>query len=259
MDGGLRPLPRSRPHGPGEVEAGVAEVLEWGALFRQTGCSGAREASFTDMMSEAMHIAGRSEEALVENKEGERRAKAGYVLAMMPEITAFAGTFCVTSTDWIKRTKPTVKPEIAPAPRARVAPTPRIDIAVGLAARARATGGHLDGTASGERRGTKLCAPDRPDWVAARELLTRLWGEAAPTSRACRGPSGAITLSRLGREADNVPAGRASAVGLRFGSRATVRECGGKARLPGPPAVLPEGFVALTSRWRFLLRARGTP
>jgi tetratricopeptide (TPR) repeat protein len=71
--------------GLGEVSAGVADVLEWGALFRQTG-SGILEGSVTSMVSEALHLAGRSDEALAVSAEGERRAEAGLVRVMMPEI-----------------------------------------------------------------------------------------------------------------------------------------------------------------------------
>jgi len=38
------------------------------------------------MVSEALHLEGRSEEALVVSAEGERRAEAGLVRVMMPEI-----------------------------------------------------------------------------------------------------------------------------------------------------------------------------
>jgi hypothetical protein len=71
--------------GLGEVNAGVADVLEWGALFRQTG-SGILEGSVTSMVSEALHLAGRSDEALAVSAEGERRAEPGLVRVMMPEI-----------------------------------------------------------------------------------------------------------------------------------------------------------------------------
>ena len=71
--------------GLGKADAGVAEVLEWGALFRQTG-SGILEGSVTSMVSEAQHMAGRSEEALAVSAEGERRAEAGLVRVMTPEI-----------------------------------------------------------------------------------------------------------------------------------------------------------------------------
>jgi class 3 adenylate cyclase len=71
--------------GLGEADAGVAEVLEWGALFSQTG-SGVIEGSTTSMVCEALHMAGRPEEALVASAEGERRAQAGLVGVMVPEI-----------------------------------------------------------------------------------------------------------------------------------------------------------------------------
>jgi tetratricopeptide (TPR) repeat protein len=71
--------------GLGEVDAGIAEVLEWGAVFRQTG-SGIVEGSTTSMISEALHMAGRSEEALAASAEGEQRAQSGGVLVMLPEI-----------------------------------------------------------------------------------------------------------------------------------------------------------------------------
>jgi class 3 adenylate cyclase/tetratricopeptide (TPR) repeat protein len=71
--------------GLGEVDAGVAEVLEWGAVFRQTG-SGIVEGSTTSMISEALHMAGHSEEALAASAEGEQRAEKGGVLVMLPEI-----------------------------------------------------------------------------------------------------------------------------------------------------------------------------
>jgi hypothetical protein len=54
-------------------------------LFRQTG-SGVIEGSTTSMLSEALHMAGHSEEALAVSAEGERRAEKGLVRVMMPEI-----------------------------------------------------------------------------------------------------------------------------------------------------------------------------
>ena len=70
----------------GEVEAGAAEVLEWAALFRQTRAGAIVEGSVTSMVSKALHMAGRSEEALAASREGEQRAEAGFVRAMQPEI-----------------------------------------------------------------------------------------------------------------------------------------------------------------------------
>jgi tetratricopeptide (TPR) repeat protein len=72
--------------GLGQVDIGVAEVLEWGALVRQTGTSGIIECSFTGMVSEALHLAGRSAEALAASAEGEQRAETGNVRLGEPEI-----------------------------------------------------------------------------------------------------------------------------------------------------------------------------
>jgi tetratricopeptide (TPR) repeat protein len=77
--------------GLGDVDAGVAEVLEWGAVFRQTG-SGIVEGSTTSMISEALHLASRSEESLAASAEGEQRAQKGGVLLMLPEIYRTRGT-----------------------------------------------------------------------------------------------------------------------------------------------------------------------
>ena len=53
-----------------------------------------------------------------------------------------------------------------------------------------------------------------------------------------------MTLSRLGRQADNVPAGQASAgSSVRFARDGSRMWWGGE-DTPGPPAVLPEGFAA---------------
>ncbi len=69
----------------GDRQAGIAEVLEWGALFRQTG-SGIIEGNATSMMSDAMHRNGDAEQALVVNAEGAARAEANMVRVMLPEI-----------------------------------------------------------------------------------------------------------------------------------------------------------------------------
>ncbi len=69
----------------GQREAGLAEVLEWGALFSQTG-SGSIEGSTTSMISEALHWCGRDDEALAASAEGEQRALDGEVGVMLPEI-----------------------------------------------------------------------------------------------------------------------------------------------------------------------------
>jgi tetratricopeptide (TPR) repeat protein len=77
--------------GLGQVDIGVAEVLEWGALVRQTGTSGIIECSFTGMVSEALHLAGRSAEALATSAEGEKRAETGNVRLGKPEIYRIRG------------------------------------------------------------------------------------------------------------------------------------------------------------------------
>jgi ATP/maltotriose-dependent transcriptional regulator MalT len=168
------------------VEAGVAEVLEWGALFRQTGCSGVLEGSFTSMMGEAMHLAGRSEEALVESNEGERRAKAGYVLAMMPEIYRIRGNI-LRNLDRLDQADEAYREAVACA-RAQGARslelralTSQLDLRLAL--------GRPHDVAAELRRvkDAMLCAPDRPDLAAARELLTRLGGEAATTREPAEG------------------------------------------------------------------------
>ena len=172
--------------GLGEVEAGVAEVLEWGALFRQTGCSGVLEGSFTSMMGEAMHIAGRSEEALVESNEGERRAKAGYVLAMMPEIYRIRGNI-LRNLDRLDQADEAYREAVdcARAQGARSlelrALTSQLDLRLAL--------GQPEDIPTELHRAMNamICAPDRPDLAAARELLTRLGGEAAPTREPAEG------------------------------------------------------------------------
>ena len=74
----------------GQMDEGVAEVLEWGALFSQTG-SGIVECSTTSMVSEAFHRAGRSDEALQVSAEGQRRAETGMVRVMLPEVFRVRG------------------------------------------------------------------------------------------------------------------------------------------------------------------------
>lgn len=172
--------------GLGEVEAGVAEVLEWGALFRQTGCSGVLEGSFTSMMSEAMHLAGRSEEALVESNEGERRAKAGYVLAMMPEIYRIRGNI-LRNLDRLDQADEAYSEAVdcARAQGARSlelrALTSQLDLRLSL--------GQPEDIPTELHRAMNamICAPDRPDLAAARELLTRLGGEAILTREPAEG------------------------------------------------------------------------
>jgi hypothetical protein len=49
----------------GEVQRGLAEVVEWADIFKHTKAAGVIEGSFTSMLSEVLHLAGHSEEALV--------------------------------------------------------------------------------------------------------------------------------------------------------------------------------------------------
>jgi class 3 adenylate cyclase/tetratricopeptide (TPR) repeat protein len=158
--------------GLGQVDAGVAEVLEWGALFRQTG-SGVIEGSTTSMVSEAMHMAGRSEEALVVSAEGERRAQAGLVGVMLPEIF---------------RTRGDILLELERLDEADHAYRRAVACARGQGARSlelRALTSLLDlhlkrgqpGDLPAELRramDAMLCSPDRPDLVKARCLLARI-------------------------------------------------------------------------------------
>ncbi|MFZ2107383.1 MAG: adenylate/guanylate cyclase domain-containing protein [Roseiarcus sp.] len=172
--------------GLGEVEAGVAEVLEWGALFHQTGCSGVLEGSFTSMMGEAMHLAGRSEEALVESNEGERRAKAGCVLAMMPEIYRIRGNI-LRNLDRLDQADEAYREAVdcARAQGARSlelrALTSQLDLRLAL--------GQPEDIPTELHRAMNamICAPDRPDLAAARELLMRLGGEAILTREPAEG------------------------------------------------------------------------
>ena len=76
--------------GLGRVEGGVAEVLEWSALFGQTGFR-VNEGSTTSLISEALHLAGRSKEALEVSDAGQRRAKKGVVRLLMPEVHRIRG------------------------------------------------------------------------------------------------------------------------------------------------------------------------
>jgi class 3 adenylate cyclase/tetratricopeptide (TPR) repeat protein len=155
--------------GLGEVDAGVAEVLEWGALFRQTG-SGVIEGSTTSMLSEALHMAGRSEEALLVSAEGERRAETSLVRVMMPEIF---------------RTRGSILLDLERADEADQAYHQAVACARAQGARSlelRALTSLLDlhlargqpGNLPAELRRTMeamVCRPDRPDLVTARELL----------------------------------------------------------------------------------------
>jgi class 3 adenylate cyclase/tetratricopeptide (TPR) repeat protein len=157
--------------GLGDVARGVAEVMEWSALFRQTG-SGVIEGSATSMACEAMHLDGRSEEALVVSREGELRAKTGHVGAMMPEIY---------------RTRGDVLGELGRAGQAEEAYCMAVDCAraqgaLSLELRAltslldfRLDRGEPEDLAPQVRQALNamICQPSRPDFAAARRSLAR--------------------------------------------------------------------------------------
>jgi hypothetical protein len=160
--------------GLGQVDAGVAEVLEWGALFRQTG-SGVVECSVTSMISEAEHVAGRPEDALVLSAEGERRAEAGLVRVMQPEIYRTRGNI-LRDLDRFDAADKSYEHAVACA-RAQGARSLELRALTSL----------LDLRLSRGRAGnlpTELrllmthmtSQQERPDLVAARELLARVPG-----------------------------------------------------------------------------------
>lgn len=68
----------------------MTELLGWIELFRQTG-SGVIEASTTSIMSHILHVLGRSEDALIESRNGVVRAESGNVRVMVPEIYRIRG------------------------------------------------------------------------------------------------------------------------------------------------------------------------
>jgi tetratricopeptide (TPR) repeat protein len=158
--------------GLGQVDKGVAEVLEWGALFRQTG-SGCIEGSVTSMVSEALHMAGRSEEALVVSTEGERRADTGLVRVMVPEIYRIRGNI-LRDLDRLDQADEAYRLAVACA---------RAQGAVSLEIRAltslldfRLSRGQL-GDLPAELGRAMVALPDqqdRPDFISARNLLARI-------------------------------------------------------------------------------------
>jgi tetratricopeptide (TPR) repeat protein len=166
-------LYRGRAHiGLGQIDSGVAEVLEWASLFSQTR-SGVIQASATSMISEALHLAGRSEEALVVSGEGQRRAEKGLVRHSMPEVLRTRGNI-LRDLGRPNEAEAAYSDAIACA-RARGA----------LSFELRALTSLLELRLSSECPGDLAveldrvvsamgCAPDRPDLVAARELLSRV-------------------------------------------------------------------------------------
>ena len=158
--------------GLGKVDAGVAEVLEWGALFRQTG-SGVIEGSTTSMVSEAMHMADQSEEALQVSAEGERRAQAGLVRVMVPEIFRTRGDILLDLE----------RPDEADQAYRRATACARAQGARSLELRALTSlldlhltrGDPADLPAELHRTmDAMVCRPDRPDLITARSLLARI-------------------------------------------------------------------------------------
>jgi class 3 adenylate cyclase/tetratricopeptide (TPR) repeat protein len=158
--------------GLGDAEVGLAELLEWGALFRQTG-SGILEGSTTSMMSEALHMAGHSEEALVVSGEGERRAEIGAVRVMTPEIFRTRGNILRD----LGRLQEADEAYRLAAANARAqgalslelrALTSLLDLRISLG-RPGALPAKLRRVLSGMQ-----CKEDRPDIVAAQETLARV-------------------------------------------------------------------------------------
>lgn len=158
--------------GLGQVDAGVEEVLEWGALFRQTG-SGILEGAATSMISEALHMSRRSEEALVANVQGECRAEKGFVRVMQPEIYRTRGNILrdldrLDQADdayhqaWVcARTQGARSLEIR-------ALTSLLDLRL-----SRGRPGDLPAELS-QAMVASECDPDRPDLITARALLARV-------------------------------------------------------------------------------------
>ena len=160
--------------GLGQPEVGLAELLEWGALFRQTG-SGILEGSTTSMISEAMHMAGNSEEAIVVSGEGERRAKLGLVRVMEPEIYRTRGDIF----------RELDRPDEADHAYRLAATSASAQGALSLELRAltslldlRVSRGQPGALPTKLRRvlAAMVCRPDRPDLVAAREALAQAGG-----------------------------------------------------------------------------------
>jgi tetratricopeptide (TPR) repeat protein len=158
--------------GLGQIDGGVAEVLEWAALFRQTGFR-VIEGSTTSMISEALHLAGRSEEALAVSGEGERRAEAGFVRLLMPEVHRTRGNIL----------RDLGRSDEADAAYSDAAACARAQGAISLELRALTSllelrlscGQPGDLPAElGRAMSAMACAPDRPDVIAARELVSRV-------------------------------------------------------------------------------------
>jgi len=158
--------------GLGRVHDEVAKVLEWAALFRQTGFR-VIEGSTTSMISEALHLAGRSEEALAVIGEGLRRAEAGFVRLLMPEVHRTRGNI-LRDLGRSDEADATYSDAVACA-RAQGAISLELRALTSLLELRLSCGRPGDLPAElGRVMSAMACAPDRPDLVAARELLSRV-------------------------------------------------------------------------------------
>ena len=158
--------------GLGEVKGGVAEVLEWAALFQQTAFR-VTEGSTTSLISEALHLAGRSEEALQASREGQRRAEKGLVGHLMPEIHRIRGNIL----------RDLGRADDSDAAYGRAVVCAHGQGALSLELRAltsllelRLSRGRPGDLAAKLRRAMSAmaCAADRPDLAAADALLSRI-------------------------------------------------------------------------------------
>jgi class 3 adenylate cyclase len=164
---------RGRAHvGLGQVDVGVAEVLEWGALLRQTGTT-ISVGSTTTMVCEAMHMAGRSEEALAVSREGEQRAKMGLVGAMLPELYRARGNI-LRDLDHLDQADEAYNLAMTCA-RAQGA------CSLELRALTSLLDLHLKRGQPGalpaellRAMGAMMCPSDRPDLITARDLVARV-------------------------------------------------------------------------------------
>jgi len=165
--------------GLGEMDAGAAEVLEWGALFRQTG-QRVIEGSTASMISEALHWTGRSEEALVVSREGERHADRGLVRVMEPEIYRTRGDI-LRDLDRLDQADQAYREALACA-RAQGARSLELRALTSLLDLRLSRGRQPNDLPAKLRRtmAAMACQPDRPDLMSARELLARVHGSTSP-------------------------------------------------------------------------------
>jgi class 3 adenylate cyclase/tetratricopeptide (TPR) repeat protein len=158
--------------GLGQIDGGVAEVLDWGALFRQTGFR-VNEGATTSMIAEALHLAGRSEEALVVSVEGQRRAEKGLVRFLMPEVHRTRGNI-VRDLGRLDKAEAAYSDAVSSA-RAQGALSLELRALTSLLELRLSSGRPGDLPVElGRVLSAMECPPDRPDLVAARELVSRL-------------------------------------------------------------------------------------